>query len=270
MRVLLFGSRGYLGGYFRSLYPDAACPELDIADAGAVSAILDTERPDVVINAAGRTGRPNVDWCEDHKRETIRSNVTGPLVLLEECGKRSIYWVHLGSGCLYQGDESRPFSEDDPPNYFGSFYSRSKGVIDQILRDFPVLNLRPRMPFDGTVHPRNLIMKLRKYPRLIDVKNSMTYIPDLMNAAKTLIEKRATGPFNIVNSKAISPYRIMEMYVQMLDPEHVFSRLPLNDIASVAKTGRSNCCLKTTKLHKEGIFMRPVEDAIEESLQCLK
>ena len=108
MKVMIFGSRGYLGGYFHTLYPDAVCSDVDIADPKAVSSILDAENPDVVINTAGRTGRPNVDWCEDHKLETMHSNVTGPLVLLEECGKRNIYWVHLGSGCVYKGDESTP------------------------------------------------------------------------------------------------------------------------------------------------------------------
>jgi len=33
-----------------------------------VSAALDVQtKPTHVLNAAGLTGRPNVDWCEDHK-----------------------------------------------------------------------------------------------------------------------------------------------------------------------------------------------------------
>ena len=34
-------------------------------------------KPTHVLNSAGVTGRPNVDWCEDHKQETIRANVVG-------------------------------------------------------------------------------------------------------------------------------------------------------------------------------------------------
>lgn len=30
-------------------------------------------KPTHVFNAAGVTGRPNVDWCESHKTETIRT-----------------------------------------------------------------------------------------------------------------------------------------------------------------------------------------------------
>src|SRR5438034_114655 len=104
MKVLLFGGRGYLGGYFRRLYPQAVTPSTDIADPVAVGSVLDEVRPEVVINVAGKAGRPNVDWCEDHKGETLRSNVTGPLVLLEELARRSIYWVHVSSGCIYEGN----------------------------------------------------------------------------------------------------------------------------------------------------------------------
>ncbi|KAL9167426.1 hypothetical protein ABFS82_05G097200 [Erythranthe guttata] len=38
-----------------------------------------TFKPTHVFNAAGVTGRPNVDWCESHRVETIRTNVVGKL-----------------------------------------------------------------------------------------------------------------------------------------------------------------------------------------------
>ena len=54
MKVLIFGAKGYMGQYFLTLYPDAATPSLDIADSRAVADVLDTEKPDVVINCAGK------------------------------------------------------------------------------------------------------------------------------------------------------------------------------------------------------------------------
>lgn len=272
MNVLIFGARGYLGTYFRALYPGAVTPSVDIADQSAVAAALDEHKPDVVINCAGKTGRPNVDWCEEHKVETLRSNVHGPLVLLEECDKRNVYWVHIGTGCVYTGDNSTPFTETDPPNFEGSFYSRTKGHIDQILNDFPdrVLNVRLRMPFDGTTNERSLISKIKKYDRLLKTENSMTYIPDLLTAVDTLIQKKATGPFNIVNPGTMSPYRIMELYKEILDPEHTFSELKESELPEVAKAGRSNCILSIGKLEGHGITMRPVEEAVREALKTLK
>src|SRR5437660_1220843 len=35
--------------------------------------------PNYIINCAGVTGTPNVDWCEDHQQQTIRTNIIGAL-----------------------------------------------------------------------------------------------------------------------------------------------------------------------------------------------
>ena len=44
---------------------------------------LERVQPTHVMNAAGLTGRPNVDWCESHRLETTRVNVIGTLTLID-------------------------------------------------------------------------------------------------------------------------------------------------------------------------------------------
>lgn len=275
MKILIYGAKGFMGQRFHALYPDAYISSVDIADTNAVSAELDREKPEIVINAAGKTGVPNVDWCEDHKLETLRSNVAGPLVLLDACAKRNIYWVHLSSGCIYEGDNgSRGFAEEDPPNFSGSFYSRTKGWSDQMLRDCSkeakVLILRLRMPFDASSDPRNLLIKLRKYSKVLETKNSITFIDDFLSSAKTLIEKRRTGVYNIVNPGLMSPFEIMTRYKEIVDPSHHFERLDLASLGTVVKAGRSNCLLSIAKLEAEGIKLRSIEEAIDEALKGMK
>lgn len=271
MKVVVFGGRGYLGEHVLRHYPNAIAPSVDIADRAAVSAILDAEKPDIVINAAGKTGRPNVDWCEDHKQETLHANVTGPLILLEECGKRDIYWVHLSSGCIYTGDNGGiGFGEDDPPNFEGSYYSRTKAWAEALLREFPVLILRLRMPFDDSLNDRSLITKVSRFARVNDVENSVTYLPDFLEAASALIERRATGIYNLVNPGLITPYRIVELYREIVDPAHQAERVTGEALASLSKAGRSNCILSTAKIEAEGIRMRPVEEAVRSALTAIK
>src|SRR3989339_424918 len=241
MRVLVFGGRGFLGQYFLRIFPDALAPSVDITDATAVAHALDEAQPDVVINAVGRTGSPNVDWCEEHKLETMHANVLGPLVLMEECSKRGIYWVHLSSGCIYEGtkgmkgtkgekrtkgEQEEGWTEEDEPNFTGSFYARSKALCERAIREFPgMLILRLRMPFDGSSHPKNLITKLAKYARVNDEENSITCLTDFLVATKVLIDRRATGIYNMVNEGVISPYRIMELYREVVDPhDSVYER----------------------------------------------
>jgi dTDP-4-dehydrorhamnose reductase len=271
MKVVIFGARGYLGGQFLQLYKDAVAPSIDIADRAAVAQVLDTEKPDIVINTAGKTGRPNVDWCEDHKEETLHANVTGPVVLMEECLKRGIYMVHLSSGCIYSGDnDGKGFAESDEPNFAGSYYSRTKAWSEALLREFPVLILRLRMPFDDSWNERSLIVKVSKFAKVNDVENSVTYLPDLLKAASTLIERRKTGIYNIVNPGALSPYQIIELYKEVIDPAHKAERVPLEELGKLSKVGRSNCILSTNKLSDEGIEMLPVKDAVRSALEAMK
>lgn len=275
MHVVILGAKGYIGQQFLSLYPEASTPSVDIADARAVADLLDRERPDLLINTAGKTGRPNVDWCEEHRMETIHSNVTGPLVLLEECAKRGIYWVHMSSGCIFEGDNGgRGFGEADAPNFTGSFYARSKIWSDQVLAGTAeegggVLILRIRMPFDDSMHERSLITKLSKYARVLDVENSLTYLPDALLAAQTLIERRRTGIVHLVNPGAMSPYLIMQLYREIVDPAHAIERLTIEHLSDVVRAGRSNCILRSDRLSEEEIPMRSVEDAARAALSSI-
>ena len=276
MRMMIFGAGGYIGSHLVARYPDALTPKVDIADPVGVAAALEQYHPDIVVNAAGKTGRPNVDWCEDHKAETLHANVLGPLVLREACDARGIYLVHLSSGCMYAGDNGgRGFTEDDEPNFLGSYYSRTKVWSEATLREFcaqdpGILIIRPRMPFDGTLQARNLLTKLAGYATVLDEPNSFTFIPDMMDAMQALMERRAKGIFNVVNPGRMSPYDAMLRYCDIVDPTHHFERFDAQTLDSVVKAKRSNCYLSTAKLAAAGITMKPVEQAIDEALASIR
>jgi dTDP-4-dehydrorhamnose reductase len=133
-----------------------------------------------------------------------------------------------------------------------------------------ILILRLRMPFDGSQSDRNLIMKVRKYSRVLDTENSLTSVPDFLTVARSLIEKRATGTYNVVNPGAISPYRIMELYREIVDPGHTFEKLTRAELPGEVRAGRSNCILSTAKLAREGITLEPVDAAIRRALMAYR
>lgn len=77
---MIFGGNGWLGGMLSDMLK-AQGEEVYIAkarleDRAAIQKDLQTYNPRYVLNVAGVTGRPNVDWCEDHKQETTRYLVT--------------------------------------------------------------------------------------------------------------------------------------------------------------------------------------------------
>ena len=270
MKTIIFGPRGFLGSAFAQAIPNAISVQTNICDRQALSNVLDYYQPDIVVNCAGKTGLPNIDWCETNKLETLQANTTGPLVLLGECMARGVYLVHIGSGCIFEGDnEGGGFTEEDAPNYHGSYYSRTKIIADSVLSEFPVLILRLRMPIDNRVHRRNLLCRLPTYDRVLDVQNSFTYVPDFIDSACHLIRKRMTGIFHIVNPGTVSPYEIMIRYKAIVDSTHSFERLTLNDLGDLVSTGRSNCQLSTEKLESVGLKLQPIETALDSALRSI-
>ncbi len=270
MKYLIFGN-GYLGNKFNDAIKNSEIVSIDIADINAVRDVLKKKNPDVVINCAGKTGKPNIDWCEDHKDETMYSNLTGPLVLAKACSEKGVYMVHLGSGCIYQGDnKGRGFSEDDVPNIteMPSFYSLTKFVSEYMLSKFPILQVRLRMPLDSNKSSRNFITKITNYEKVINEPNSMTVIDDLIYAVLRLIEKRKTGIYNITNPGSITHKEILDMYKKYVDPDFKYELIPTNKLET--KAGRSNCVLNTSKLEKEGIYLDGIHDAIKKVLKKYK
>lgn len=267
MRVLIFGN-GYLGNKFQQYFKNSVISSADICDPAAIRTALLDHAPDAVMNCAGKTGRPNIDWCEDHKLETMRSNVAGPLQLATMCLENNLHLTHIGSGCVYQGDNAgKGYSEEDPPNFFDSFYSRTKIWSEQVLREFPVLQVRLRMPLDSYPNPRNLITKLTSYPRVISVPNSISILDDFIPAAAELMNRRRTGIYNVTNPGAIAHKQILDLYTQMVNPAYQYHLMSVDELHHITKAKRSNCVLNTDKLASEGIRLRPVEQAVQNCLR---
>lgn len=224
---------------------------------------------DTVINAVGRTGRPNVDWCETHKEETIESNISFPLKLVKECQEKGIYLIHVGSGCIYHSLPELHLSEEEPGHFSQcSFYSKTKIISENILSLYPnTLQLRIRMPVDGSSNPRNLLTKILGYKKVLDIQNSMTVIPDFLEVLGKLAKDKKTGIYNVVNPGTMSPYEIVKLYKELVNPSHPLEPLSYQEMNSITTAKRSNCVLSTSKLESEGIFLKPIRERVMELLK---
>ena len=96
---------------------------------------INVVNPTHVFNAVVITGRPNVDWCESHKMETIRVNVVGTLTLTDMCRENGVVLINYATGCIFEYDLGHQvgsgvgFKGEDSPNFVGSFYSKTKVVV---------------------------------------------------------------------------------------------------------------------------------------------
>jgi dTDP-4-dehydrorhamnose reductase len=270
MTVLIFGA-GFLGHKLASVIPDARLISQDISDRNFMTTLLRYHEPRAVINAAGKTGLPNVDWCEANKTITMRSNTIGALVLADACAELDIHLTHLSSGCIFYGQSPDPkgWHETDHANP-SAFYSRSKYASDIVLSDLDnVAVVRLRMPIDSIPGPRNLITKLAGYPKIIDVENSVTVIDDLVRAVQAIVEQQATGVFHAVNDGAMRHRDLIALYEQLVDPTHTNEWISSDKLLSLGliSKGRSNCILQNTRLSALGVEMRPVSTALRACME---
>lgn len=270
MSVMIFGC-GYIGHKLAAAFPDSIFSQVDIADASAVREAIAFARPRAVINAAGKAGTPNVDWCETHKELTMRSNTIGALTLANACAQASVHLTHLGSGCIFYGPspDSKGWLETDYANP-AAFYSRSKYAAEVVLADMPnVAVVRLRMPIDGVPHARNLITKLAAYPKIIDVSNSITVLDDLVVAVKAIIEHQASGVFHAVNAGVMEHRHLIKLYEELVDPTHTNEWIASDELVrlGLAAKGRSNCILQNTRLSALGVEMRPFSIALRECME---
>lgn len=270
MKILVFGAKGWIGQKMLKAWPEAVPSFARIDDKEAVLAELERHQPDAVVNAAGKTGRPNIDWCETHQAETYRSNVIGPLILAEACQEREIYFLHLASGCIYYGPSPDPrgWREHDFANPL-SFYSRTKYATDLLLSKMPNVGIaRIRMPIDDRPNPRNLIDKLVGYSQVIDVENSVTIVPEMIDVCYQLIQKKGTGIFHVTNPGAERHRTILDLYREYVDPSHQNEWISNEELMrrGLAKAARSNCILQSDRLKELGIEMRPIDVALRDTM----
>jgi 3,5-epimerase/4-reductase len=269
-KILIFGA-GYLGERMAKELPDAMLSTARIDQADDVRDALEEHQPESVLNFAGKTGKPNVDWCESHQLETFRSNIIGPLVLAEECQRANVHLLHIASGCIFYGASPDPkgWLENDFANPT-SVYSRSKYAADLALSKLPDVGIvRLRMPIDGQPNPRNLITKLANYPKIIDVENSVTVVDDLVHVIRQLVEKRGTGIFHAVNPGTMRHRDLITLYNELVDPAHTNEWISESDLVKqgLAVSGRSNCILQNTRLAELDITMRPIDVALRDAME---
>lgn len=310
--ILLLGATGYVGSAFakeltrRGLeFRAPASRQLDCGHFAAVLELLRREKPGFVINAAGFTGKPNVDACETQRGETIRGNIVLPQTVAEACAAAGVRLGTVGSGCIYTGakrvdangvetiepdlnaphlqkllqvrsGELKGFSETDAANFsFAqnncSFYSGTKAAGEQVLAQFPDFYVwRLRIPFEETDNGRNYLSKIQRYPKVYQNWNSISHLGDFVAAClETWRLGLPGGAYNIVNPGYVSTREVVDVVRKNVrtDWQPEFWKDDADFYRNIARAPRSNCLLDTEKLTRGGVKMRPVEEALEDSLR---
>ena len=282
--IYLLGGSGYVGGAFQSLFRQKGIrfrslrrSEVDYTDPDVLRRALIADKPEFLINAAGYTGKPNVDACELHKAECLFGNAVLPGRVARACEEAGVPWGQVSSGCIYNGEKpgGGGFSETDEPNFtfrsnYCSFYSGTKGLGEEVLAGHPnVFIWRLRIPFESADNPRNYLTKLMRYARLLEATNSISELGEFAQAALACWTKRIPfGTYNVTTPGKVTTREVVELIRRSGVCTKQFEFFASEDefMSAVAKTPRSNCVLDPSKLAAAGIRLTGVREAIERDL----
>jgi UDP-glucose 4,6-dehydratase len=309
--ILLLGGTGYIGAAFQNELQrrgqnclTLSRSEVDYTRFDLLLNFLRAKKPNFVINAAGYTGKPNVDACELDKAGTLLGNALLPQTIAHACATAEIPWGHVSSGCIYSGakiseagkvrtekDMTKPamrllaekfpknilgFSETDTPNFSFrdqpcSFYSGTKALGEEALAGIGQSYVwRLRIPFDEFDSPRNYLSKVQRYAKVYDNVNSISHRADFVSACLDTWKLRAPfGIYNVTNPGFVTTRHVVEQVERFLKPARKFEYWASDEefYKVAAKTPRSNCVMDVSKLLATGVKVRGVEEALEDSLK---
>ena len=134
--ILLTGSTGQVGWELaRTLMPIGrlVTPErsqFDLARPELLGALVDSIRPDVIVNCAAYTA---VDQAEQEADLAMAINAAAPAELARAAQRNGALLVHYSTDYVFDGKKAGAYSEEDVPHP-ASVYARSKLAGEEAVR----------------------------------------------------------------------------------------------------------------------------------------
>lgn len=192
---------------------------MDITSKEEVVKVIGVYAPDFIIHTAAMT---NVDQCETDQENCIKQNVDAVRYICEAAEKNNCFLIHLSTDFIFDGTHG-PLDENEKPNPI-SFYGESKLDAEKII-----LASKIRWAIVRTVLVFGVVKDMSRSNIILWVKKSLeegkkinvvddqwrtpTLAEDLALGCFLIVEKQATGIYNISGKEMLTPYDMAMMTV---------------------------------------------------------
>ncbi|WP_242147514.1 dTDP-4-dehydrorhamnose reductase [Sphingomonas sp. BAUL-RG-20F-R05-02] len=212
MKALIVGAGGQLGRCLAVTAPEGVGlvalerTTLDITDAASVYAVVATETPDLILNAAGYTA---VDKAESDEASAYAANATAVGLLADAAEKHGAKLVHVSTDFVFDGQAGTPYAPTAATNPL-SAYGRTK-LAGERLAGSGALIVRTAWVYapTGGNFVRTMLRLMRERPEVRVVADQIgtpTYAPGLAAALWAMAGQGVTGIHHYTDAGVASWY----------------------------------------------------------------
>ena len=219
MKILLTGINGQLGNQLQTPLKKigevsvVGRENLDLVDSNAISQLIGQVQPELIINAAAYTA---VDKSEKEPELADAVNRIAPGIMAKEAKKLGATLIHISTDYVFDGSQSRPYTETDLTNPLG-IYGKSKLAGEEAIRETEVNHIIIRTAWVYGAYGKGNFVKTmlrlgkdREKLRVVyDQVGCPTWTGDLAEAIAQIIphlNSQTYGTYHYTNSGAISWY----------------------------------------------------------------
>jgi dTDP-4-dehydrorhamnose reductase len=203
-RILIVGVAGQVGVELQRSFAGHGTltavdrETFDMADAEQTRALVQREKPDVILNAAAYTA---VDRAESEPAVAKAINEIAPRVLAEEALRLNALLVHYSTDYVFNGEKREPWVEDDVPSPL-NVYGESKLGGEEAIRQVGGRYLIFRTSWVYGPHGKNFLLTMLRLGRersqlsiVDDQVGSPTTSIELARATRAIVEGALSGKF---------------------------------------------------------------------------
>ena len=280
MNILVFGKDGQLGKAFQNLFqtvPLASGPTIqyigrnqcDLSNTAALSDLLNSSKPDLIINAAAYTA---VDKAETEYELVYAINATAPKMMAQYATKHGSTLLHYSTDYVFDGQKEGLYIESDqrrPLSVYGKSKAAGEEAIEKVFASCSsgqYAIFRTSWVYGDGANFIRTILRLAKEREELKVICDQYGVPtntdwlaqvslDLVLDSEQRLRKFTSGIYHAVPSGKTSWYELAVLATQAALDANIALKLKPQDIQTilaaqypVAAPRPANSCLDNSKL----------------------
>ncbi len=277
MKIVVTGGQGQLGSDCQKVmapnhevHPFDSS-QLNITDQGQVGEILQSIRPDVIINCAAYTA---VDNCESDKEQCMLVNSSGPAILAREAERLQAKLIHISTDYVFDGNKPipEPYLENNqvaPLSIYGTSKLAGENLIRAETENHLIIRTAWLYGLEGGNFLKTMFRLASQHPeKTLKVVNdqfgSLTWTHRLALQIERLLDTQLTGVIHATAEGSSSWYEGARLFLDALGIP--FSMIPC-DTAEYPTPARRprNSILENSILKEKGLnVMKPWDEDVRE------